>query len=95
MAEGQGFAAALGLMLGGTSKMGTGLADGGIIPSGYNNDTFPAMLSTNEAVIPLDRLPQLMGIGKSSGKEQEVVFIIEGRTMRGIMRDAGTIGGLR
>jgi hypothetical protein len=33
----------------------TGLANGGIIPSGYPNDSFPAMLSSNEAVIPLDK----------------------------------------
>jgi hypothetical protein len=33
-----------------------GFADGGIVPPGYQNDTFPAKLSSNEAVIPLDQL---------------------------------------
>lgn len=37
-----------------------GLAEGGIIPPGFPNDTFPARLSSGEAVIPLDRLPGLM-----------------------------------
>jgi hypothetical protein len=31
-----------------------GIAKGGIIPSGYPNDTFPARLSSGEAVVPLD-----------------------------------------
>lgn len=34
----------------------TGLASGGIIPPGFQNDTFPAFLSSNEAVIPLDKI---------------------------------------
>lgn len=37
----------------------TGLAEGGIIPPGYPNDTYLARLSSNEAVIPLDK-----GLGK-------------------------------
>lgn len=32
------------------------LASGGIVPSGFPNDSFPAMLQSNEAVIPLDKL---------------------------------------
>lgn len=31
-----------------------GMATGGIVPDGYDNDTFPAKLSSNEAVIPLN-----------------------------------------
>lgn len=42
-----------------------GLAKGGIVPPGYANDTYPAMLSSNEAVFPLDRLKEF--IGNSSG----------------------------
>ena len=30
------------------------MATGGIIPTGYPNDTFPAKLSSGEAVIPLN-----------------------------------------
>jgi len=37
-----------------TREIGGGLAKGGIIPSGYPNDTFPARLSSGEAVVPLD-----------------------------------------
>lgn len=40
-----------------------GLKDGGIIPPGFPNDTFPAFLSSGEAVIPLNRLNGLMGDG--------------------------------
>jgi hypothetical protein len=36
------------------------LAEGGIIPDGYPNDTFFARLQSQEAVIPLDRLDQMM-----------------------------------
>lgn len=38
-----------------------GLATGGIIPPGYPNDSFPAMLQSGEAVIPLDRLAAFIG----------------------------------
>ena len=40
-----------------------GMAQGGIVPSGYPNDSYPAMLSSNEAVIPLDRLGSMMNTG--------------------------------
>ena len=43
------------------AKAAPGLAEGGIIPPGFSNDTFPAFLSSGEAVIPLDRLPGLVG----------------------------------
>jgi len=35
-----------------TPKKATGMAGGGIVPQGYPNDTFPAMLSSGEQVIP-------------------------------------------
>ena len=77
------------------SKMSTAanLASGGIVPSGYPNDTFSANLSSNEAVIPLERLPQLLGIGRGNRKQQ-VEFIIEGRVLKGILKDADTMGGI-
>lgn len=40
-----------------------GLASGGIVPPGYPNDTFPARLTSGEAVIPLDKLDQMGGGG--------------------------------
>ena len=60
------------------------MAEGGIVPSGYNNDTFPAMLSSHEAVIPLKRLPQLMGISQNEGN-REVVFRIDGKQLVGVL----------
>lgn len=69
-----------------------GLAEGGIIPAGYNNDTFPAMLSSNEAVIPLSKFPNLFQ-GRGN-KKQQVEFIIDGRVLKGILRDAEMMGGI-
>lgn len=42
-------------------NVSAGMALGGIVPPGYPNDSFPARLSSNEAVIPLDRLDSIMG----------------------------------
>jgi hypothetical protein len=45
-----------------TAKFGEGMKEGGIVPSGFNNDTFPALLSSGERVIPKSRsLPSDMG----------------------------------
>ena len=45
-----------------TGKFGEGMKDGGIVPAGFNNDTFPALLSSGERVIPKSRsLPSDMG----------------------------------
>lgn len=54
-----------------------GLAQGGIIPAGFPNDSFPAMLSSGEKVIPLGQQDS-MGGGR-------VVFRIEGRELVGIL----------
>lgn len=43
------------------AKAAPGMATGGIVPPGFPNDTFPARLSSNEAVIPLDRIDGLLG----------------------------------
>jgi hypothetical protein len=47
------------------------LATGGIIPPGYPNDSFPALLSSNEAVIPLDK-----GLGNYMNNSNEPIVII-------------------
>jgi len=63
---------------------GLGLAEGGIVPGGYPNDSYPAMLSSREAVIPLDNLqmsPQVL--------EGEVRFEIEGDRLVGILKKQG------
>lgn len=41
-----------------TSGIG-GLASGGIIPAGYPNDSYPAMLTSGETVIPAHKLPDM------------------------------------
>jgi hypothetical protein len=73
-----------------TKEKAANLASGGIIPSGYPNDSFRANLSSNEAVIPLERLPQLIGIG-NSGKQSKVEFFIDGRYLKGILEDANVM----
>lgn len=47
------------------------LAQGGIVPAGFPNDTYPALLSSNEAVIPLDK-----GLGKFLNTNTEPILII-------------------
>jgi hypothetical protein len=40
----------------GDAIFGAPMATGGIVPSGYPNDTFPAKLSSGEAVVSIDKL---------------------------------------
>tara|TARA_Y100001972_G_C7667153_1_gene337700 strand:+ start:4045 stop:6009 length:1965 start_codon:yes stop_codon:yes gene_type:complete len=37
------------------ASFGEGMRDGGIVPPGFNNDTFPALLSSGETVVPKSR----------------------------------------
>lgn len=61
---------------------GFGLAEGGIIPPGYPNDTFPARLTSGEAVIPLDRLNQF------SGQDRVLEARVSGEDLLILMRRA-------
>jgi hypothetical protein len=54
-----------------------GLAQGGVIPAGFPNDTYPALLSSGETVVPPGKLNDLMG--------GEVVFTIKGDTLVGVL----------
>lgn len=59
------------------------LAEGGVVPGGYPNDTYPAMLSSNEVVVPPGKLDKLINQNKVS--EGKVVFEIDGYKLRGIL----------
>lgn len=37
------------------------LAEGGIVPSGYPNDSYPALLTSGETVVPAKKLPDFQG----------------------------------
>jgi hypothetical protein len=50
------------------------MAEGGIIPAGYPNDSYPAMLSTGETVTPPGKLPNI------SPTKVEVIVKVEGFT---------------
>jgi uncharacterized protein (DUF3084 family) len=69
------------------------MAKGGIIPKGYPNDTFPARLSSDEAVIPLDRLGSIFRNIQPMGQQQgQVVFRIEGKELVGILQTMDKYG---
>jgi TP901 family phage tail tape measure protein len=55
-------------------KKATGMATGGMVPAGFPNDSFPAMLTSGETVIPLNKL------GKFTGNGQEINVTVEGVT---------------
>ena len=59
------------------------LAEGGIIPPGFPNDSYPAMLSSNEAVIPLERIERKGMFDEANG---EVVFHIGQDELYGILK---------
>ena len=70
------------------AKGATQMANGGIIPSGYPNDTFPALLSSGEAVIPLNKQQDLFSNSFSRGRGlrlQPVTLKVEGRDLKAIL----------
>lgn len=71
----KGFGGIFKLLVGG----GTGLAEGGIVPPGFPNDSFPARLTSNEAVIPLNRIDSVLGGGL--GNNVVVTGRLRGRDM--------------
>lgn len=77
---------------------GAGLAEGGIVPSGFPNDTFPARLTSGEAVIPLNRLEQMMAANNSGGGGSRVsrirgrdILLVESRTRQSQSRLVGRV----
>jgi len=68
-------------------------AQGGIVPPGYNNDTFPARLTSGETIIPLNRLDSIVN-KRSEPELQEVVFRIGQDELVGILRKANVKNNL-
>jgi len=63
-------------------------AKGGIVPPGYPNDSFPARLTSNEAVIPLNQLDKY-DFGQSVALDADIRFEIEGDKLVGILKKQG------
>jgi len=62
------------------------MANGGIIPDGFSNDSFPAMLQSKEVVIPLKKLPELLNINRDT-KTKEITLHIQGRELVGVLKE--------
>jgi TP901 family phage tail tape measure protein len=65
--------------------LGIGGAKGGIVPSGYLNDSYPLRATSQEALIPLDKLSSLINQSEFGGK---VVFEIHQDKLVGILEKA-------
>jgi len=65
------------------------MASGGLIPPGYPNDTFPAMLSSGEMVIPKMNVPKFTSDQFENEEGGEVRFEIEGDRLVGILKKQG------
>ena len=57
---------------------------------GYANDTYPAMLSSEEIVVPPKKLETLFG-GRDGVTEQKVIFKIKGRELEGVLFSQGKL----
>jgi hypothetical protein len=63
------------------SKSVASMAGGGVIPAGYPNDTYPALLTSGETVFPPGELPQA---GNVNVRVQDI--LIDGRKLRIILQ---------
>lgn len=52
-------------------------AEGGVVPSGYSNDTFPAKLTSGEAVVPNNVVDKLESFLNSGGQNQNVTINLQ------------------
>ena len=63
---------------------GMGMSQGGEVPSGYPNDTYPALLTSGERVTPPGKLPG----NNKQGSKFEVITKITAREMLVLIREA-------
>ena len=68
----------------GPTSMAPGFAKGGVVPSGYSNDTYPALLSSGEAVLPKALTQALMQ--PATGGDGEVYFRIKDDYLEGMRK---------
>lgn len=54
---------------------------GGIVPSGYSNDSYPALLSSGETVIPPHKLPNLLPVNRNHTINLKGKLKVEGRDL--------------
>lgn len=66
------------------------MIEGGVVPPGYPNDTYPARLTSGEVVVPPGKLDNVLK--GNQVLEGKVVFEIEGTKLKGILRKVESIG---
>jgi len=64
------------------------MADGGVVPNGYANDTYPALLTSGETVVPPGKLGDLTN---NQSKNQKVRFEIEGHILVGFLEEMNVL----
>ena len=70
-----------------TGGIGFGMAKGGVVPNGFSNDTYPALLSSGETVLP----KRLSGMAMQGSMQFEPVeLIIKENSLVGILKKANT-----
>jgi hypothetical protein len=63
------------------------MKEGGIVPSGYPNDTYPALLTSGETVTPPNKLSNIGRQNSISDQLKDVVFHIEGTELVGVFKN--------
>jgi hypothetical protein len=65
------------------------MAQGGVVPSGFPNDTYPAMLTSGETVIPPYQLPRMNGGFERQEMEMNVTVegVVRGKDIYYVVKD--------